>query len=779
MQFRSMLILAAAIGPAGAVAWAQEANAQAPGALPVIKAETRLVLVDAVVTDKKGQYVRDLEQKDFRVWEDNKEQKITSFSFEADPNSPNNNQKRYLVLLFDNSTMDAGDQIRARQAAAQFIDANAGPNRLMAVINYGGSISVAQNFTADADRLKKVVSGVKFSSVSPNEPVEVASVGMPNLGSAAAASFGVWDELMALRSMAKMLAPVSGRKMVVLLTSGFALRPEDMSELTAVIAECNRANVAIYPIDVRGLVSGMSAGPAGASLWSPSSPQLVDLVPVSYSPASSMGMAFFQHGPGGGPGGGGAGAGGGAGRGGAGGGTGGSTGGATGGGTGGGKGGGTGGGSAGGGKGGGTVGGTGGGKGGGTGGSTGTGGRSGTTGGSILNPNTLNPFNQSRMLIPQFPSSATTNQQVLFSLADGTGGFVIANTNDLLGGLQKISKEQDQFYLLGYTPPDSQEGSCHFLKVKLDRPGTSVRFRNGYCNVKPVDVLSGNPVEKDLENRVAGTAPGVPGASIQAAFFYSANNTARVDVALGIPTESIKFEKTHGKFRAELNILALAYRPDGSVAARFSDNKKIEVENKKELQAFNERPYYYDGQFDMASGQYTLKAAFSSGSASFGKIEMPLTIEPYDSKQFGLSALALSKDLRRAADLGSDLDEILLEGRTPLVAQGFQFNPAAAYRFRTTDRAGLYTEIYEPHTADKTPPIVGIQLRVLDRKTQQEKQDSGMFSVSKSIRAGNPVIPVGLLLPLDKLTPGAYRAEVKAMDALGNSKTRLADFDVE
>ncbi|HXM42578.1 MAG TPA: VWA domain-containing protein, partial [Bryobacteraceae bacterium] len=277
MQLRSTLLLAAAIGAAGAVARAQDATAQASGSLPVIKSETRVVLVDAVVTDKKGQYVRDLEQKSFRVWEDNKEQQITSFSYEASPNSPNNHQQHYMVLLFDNATMDFGEQTRARQAAAQFIDANAGPNRLMAVINYTGSISVAQNFTADADRLKKVVGGVKFSPVSPNEPVQVASTGMPNLGKAES-SFGLWDELLALRSMAKLLAPIPGRKIVVFLTSGFRLPPENMSELTAVISECNRANVAIYPIDVRGLVAGISAGPNGASLWSPPAPQSVRLI---------------------------------------------------------------------------------------------------------------------------------------------------------------------------------------------------------------------------------------------------------------------------------------------------------------------------------------------------------------------------------------------------------------------------------------------------------------------------------------------------------------------
>ena len=63
----------------------------------VIKVETRLVLVDTVVTDKKGAYVRDLTAKDFKVWENNKEQPITSFSYEDDAAAPNRNDKRYMV----------------------------------------------------------------------------------------------------------------------------------------------------------------------------------------------------------------------------------------------------------------------------------------------------------------------------------------------------------------------------------------------------------------------------------------------------------------------------------------------------------------------------------------------------------------------------------------------------------------------------------------------------------------------------------------------------------
>src|SRR5271155_966928 len=102
-------------------AHAQQASAPGAADLPVIRAETRLVLVDTVVTDKKGNYVRDLAQTDFKVWEDGKEQTLTSFSFEQNSGS-GTSQPHYMVLFFDNSTMEMGDQIKARDAAAKFID---------------------------------------------------------------------------------------------------------------------------------------------------------------------------------------------------------------------------------------------------------------------------------------------------------------------------------------------------------------------------------------------------------------------------------------------------------------------------------------------------------------------------------------------------------------------------------------------------------------------------------------------------------------------------------
>src|ERR1039458_4086020 len=102
MRFQRTILLSGFLLLAGAASRAQEAQPQ--GEPTVIRTETRLVLVDVVVTGKKGAYVEDLELKNFKVWEDNKEQQLKTFSFGADPKAPGG-QQRYIVLFFDNSTM--------------------------------------------------------------------------------------------------------------------------------------------------------------------------------------------------------------------------------------------------------------------------------------------------------------------------------------------------------------------------------------------------------------------------------------------------------------------------------------------------------------------------------------------------------------------------------------------------------------------------------------------------------------------------------------------------
>ena len=753
----------------------------------VIKKESKLVLVDSVVTDKKGNYVRDLAQNDFKVFEDNKEQPVSSFSTGADAATQANGQRRYLILFFDNSTMAAPDQIQARSAATKFIAANAGPERLMAVVDFGGSLRIVQNFTANADVLRAAVSGVKSSSVDPNAPtpgvpVTVASTGLSSLGNAEA-DFGARSMLLAVRSLAKNLRTIPGRKMVVLFSGGFPLTQENQSELTATIDACNKSNVAVYALDARGLVATAPGGSASRKTSAGKTHAVSNHLParktsprlhILLAAYPAMAMPDPQRPGGGGGGGGGAGGGG---RGGGGGTGGGGTGGGGRGGGGGTGGGGTGGGgTGGGGKGG--SGGSGGTGGGGKGGSGGTGG--GTRGGGY-NPvsNYRNsPYNQPRTIVPSFPPSASTNQQILAALAEGTGGFTIFNTNDLLGGLDRIGREQNEFYILGYVPGDTPEGSCHTLKVKLNRGGLNVRARSGYCNTRSANVLEGKPLEKQLESHAMGSHPGSIHGLLQAPYFYTAPETARVNLAMEIPADTFQFNKEKGKYHANLNVLGIAYRADGTIGARFSDTVNMELE-KDEWKEFTKLPYRYENQFDATPGTYKLAVVLSAGGDAFGKFESPLAIDPYDGKHFSLSGVALTNSAQRLNDIPTGLDSVLLEDRTPLVVKGTQIVPSGSNRFKHTDNVILYTEIYEPLLTSATPPMVGMAYRIFERSTNKQVFFTEVLRADDYIQKGNSVIPIGLKVKVDDLKPGSYRLVMQAVDSAKNhAPDRSVDFDV-
>ncbi len=627
---------------------------------PVIKSEVGVVLVDSVVTDKKGNYIRDLTAKDFRVWEDNKEQRITSFSMADDPAAPDYSQKKYMVLFFDTSTRDFLNQVVVRQAAAKFIDANVAPNRQMAVVDFGSALRVAQNFTSDADRLKKAVADLSDSSQS-------GMTGIKELDLVRALRF-------ALVSLARSLSTVPGRKTLVMFTRGFPLpsnlAPELTSEVMTAIDECNKANIAIYPIDPRALIAPNSQ-PGQSSMSSPAT--------VLLGHQSDAGQ-----------------------------------------------------------------------------------------GGSGSMPG-----------VPPAPPVPSTNQQVLDEFAANTGGFVITNTNDILGGLEKIGKEQSQYYVLGYSPSESPEGSCHTLKVKVERSGTIVRSRRGYCNVRPRDLLAGSTVEKRMQIQASAEMAGNVTGSMEAPFFYVSPNTARVNLALEIPSDSVKVEKVRGKMHAEVNILGIAFRPDNAIAARFSDTVNLDFADQQEVDNFTKAPFHYENQFEISSGNYVFKVVFSSGNESFGKLEKPLVIDPYNGNQFALSGLVLSNQARRAPEQDSGSSFALLD-RTRLIAHGMEIIPSASNRFKTTESAAIYAEVYEPLLAAPNPPHVGIKVIVRDRKSAAKKLDIGIPNTDSFIEKGSLVIRLGLQLPLNSLTPGSYELQLGAADSAGHaSEFRSSDFEVE
>lgn len=368
------------------------------------------------------------------------------------------------------------------------------------------------------------------------------------------------------------------------------------------------------------------------------------------------------------------------------------------------------------------------------------------------------------------PDAGVANQQVLFRLANGTGGFVIPNSGQLQVGLQKIGTEQTEYYVLSYTPgeasPDSKPGKCHTLRVKVDRGGTTVRARADYCESKPQDLLAGTIAGQNLERRAASAQAGTIGASMELSHFYVSPGVARVHLAMEILPDGLKFpnqKNKGGKAQSELNFLGIASTADGGTGARFSDALQLDSES-------TGKALHYEKEFRIAPGRYNFTMAFSSGGESFGKLEMPLTVEPWQAGELSLSGLALSKETHPAAELGLGTAG-LVESSTPLVANDVQIVPSGSNQFTKSEKGFVYFEVYTPD-----PASVRVTVRVLDRKTGDAKAGPNLLKLSAPKDSG--AIPAGFLLPIDGLATGSYELEVTAVDMAGKQIRRTVEFEV-
>ena len=100
--------------------------------------------------------------------------------------------------------------------------------------------------------------------------------------------------------------------------------------------------------------------------------------------------------------------------------------------------------------------------------------------------------------------SLRTRQENLRDMATSTDGLAVMNSNDLDGGLKRISDDLTSYYLLGYYSTNAKlDGKFRSLKVRVKQPGVQVRARRGYRAAKLDEVTAA----KKAAEPPASTAP--------------------------------------------------------------------------------------------------------------------------------------------------------------------------------------------------------------------------------------------------------------------------------
>ena len=539
-----------------------------------IRATTRLVTVDTIVTDADSRPVSGLTKEDFSVLEDGKPQKIAFFSFVAAEQKPApppprlrpdvfTNRPEYhsangplVILLLDGLNTPPTQQLYVHQQIMKYLTSLklAGPGT--AILALGNTLTVLQDFTTDPQLLLSAAKSYKGGrtavdiespkieipvttgpgggapaqahlpgSTANDEAANVASQTKPtNSFAELAQSLKRFDSevaandenvrvrvtLEALRRIAHAVSGYPGRKNLIWFSDGFPIslaldQSTDLDlyrpyheQIRQTSAQLSDANVAVYPIDARGLITSPLADPS------------------SIGPPSQAQSAPFAR---------------------------------------------------------------------------------------------------------EFSRKATMNR-----LADDTGGKVFYQTNDLNGALQAAVNDAQSYYWLSYYPERKKwDGKFRTIKIVMTDHRLKVRHRTGYYAVDPASWRkAGDEKLISLSDLHALSNTGV--------LFYAHpirpdKKGQDVTVELLIDPHTVSLENGSA-YSTNLDFQIGAFTSDGKLAHLESQTAKADELRPETYQQFLRSGIPARFQLALKPGNYVLHVAVRDNTnGHIGSLEMPLQIE--------------------------------------------------------------------------------------------------------------------------------------------------------
>lgn len=274
---------AAAGAPAGATP-AQEPEEARPQEEVEEEIQVTEVLLDVLVTDRRGNVVLGLGEEDFVVEEDGEPVDVTDVTFYSNRRFLESTDRaealgidpervpteRYFVLFFHDQRRAlprvTGQLLDAGRRAKQWVQSQLLPTDHVAVVGYDYELDVFLDFSTDEEAIlgaiDQAVRGVEPEEWPSRRPqTEGPSIldAMPSAEEVADVGQRIYG---AMQLLARSLEDVAGRKNLVLFSLGFGevstfgFYTPDSRYYRPMVRDLNDANVAVYAIDLISIDPG-------------------------------------------------------------------------------------------------------------------------------------------------------------------------------------------------------------------------------------------------------------------------------------------------------------------------------------------------------------------------------------------------------------------------------------------------------------------------------------------------------------------------------------------
>jgi VWFA-related protein len=686
------------------------------------KVETNNVVVDVIVTDKHGNVVRGLKKEAFRVYEDEKEQPLSSFSERPTSGSDQSgagqgasiqtsptNQDRFITVVLDLGDNQKESIVKSCEAVLRYLQRVKTDDTSVAIYYVDHGLQLALPFSNDfkdiakaLDEISRQVSRGRLTDSdradTQDQINELFAKAYPgsrygSIGGQTSDSTGVGarsgpadaftaqykreiDTLraylktqntfqakavfVALRALALSYSDLPGRKNIVFFSEGFNFSSEARGELDAVIEAANRSNVSFYVIDPAGLVSG---GSSAASRWG------------ANTRAAQM-TAIAEEGIG-------------------------------------------------------------------------------QRGGE-------SKFDRIRDV-----GTETETLAQLGNLADATGGLLVKNTNDLEPALRKVLDETRSFYMLGYSPAEKTTNGA-FRKIKITVSGDyKLRYRKGYWAVPRAAGIAMTPMQAHLFSAARqGLLRSDSSPSVKANIALARDGKYYVPVSVAVPAKMLptKSELANGK---ELTLIAFAYDENGNIVSGYERHWDVARPEK-----FNEgATVTMQGQIPVQRlGPLRVQAIVQSPNGRFNIGEARVELQATPESAPALSSVILTNEAE--AGKCGDLTEALCIGSVRLRQPAELEFPKASKLFAYLGSADLKVD-----AATKQPRVAA------EFSIKSGEKQLGSVPL-QNIQASPGPVPGSVFfmarLNLNALPTGKYTLVATVHDLVSNkTSSQKAEFTLQ
>lgn len=342
----------------------------------------------------------------------------------------------------------------------------------------------------------------------------------------------------------------------------------------------------------------------------------------------------------------------------------------------------------------------------------------------------------------------------LGDLANETGGLLISNTNEPGPRLRQVDEDLHSYYLLTYKPRnENYDGHFRQIGVKVNRPGVEVQARKGYYAINTsygspilayeapaLAILSGKPQPNAFPTSAAGFS------------FPESARPGLVPVFVEIPAGSINFSVDHEKqvFHTDFAVVVLIKDESQRVIRRLSEQYLLKGPLDK-LEAASRGKILFYREVELGSGHYTIGSVVYDALSRQSSINTGSILVPgADQTRLRLSSVVVIKSVERlsAAEQSSNpfrFGEVLLY---PNLGEPV---PKSASKDLT-----LFVTVYPPQGENSLPK--------LNLEIAQSGHPVGQFSYNLPPPDQMGRIQYASVIPLEKFKPGEYELKLTVED---------------